>query len=438
MSRKQILILILVLVVHALLGVYRPGGLMAYALPSLCWGLLALTTLWVCGLEKIRLWFSKQLSVMAAIIAIFQIFILMDAGIFTGFGKSPLLFTPLGITINLVLVSTTLLGTELSRAYLIKNYNRKRPLLTLGLVTLLYSQTITPITGLLTLNEPLAIAQFLGTGVLPALAESLLASYLALLAGPIASIAYLAPLKAFQWFSPVLPNLSWGIEALLGVVPPTIGFLYIDRITPPSLLRRVGIPTEAKQLFRFTRAKKSSKPGWTTISILCVFMVWTTTGLLGFYPTVILSGSMRPTMDIGDIAIVIQTPIEKIKLGDVIQYWQEREMVIHRVYDTYEMGSTRFIITKGDANTAPDVDPIFPAQIRGRLIFIVPKLGWISIYVKTTIAGIWSFFSANIILVYATLTIAAFMASVYMIHAYKSRSTRRWRSLHGRRGWLRR
>jgi len=408
---------------------------MAYAAPSVCWALLALTVLRVCGLEKIRIWFNKRLSLIAAFIAVLQIFILMYAGLFEGFGRSPYSFTPTGVTINLILVSTTLLGTEFSRAYLIKSYSRRRPFLTLTLVTLLYSLVITPITGILTLisGKPLSVAEFLGIRLLPTVTENLLASYLALLAGPIASIAYLAPLKAFQWFSPILPNLSWGIEALLGVVPPTIGFLYIDRITPPILLRRVGIPTEAKQLFRFTRAKKSSVPRWTTISILCVLMVWTTTGLLGFYPTVILSGSMRPTIDVGDIAIVIQTPIEKIKLGDIIQYWQEREMVVHRVYDTYETGSTRLIITKGDANTAPDVDPVFSAQIRGKLIFIVPKLGWISIYVKTTIAGIWSFFSANTTLAYATLTIAAFMASIYMVHAYKSRST--LRRLYRRRGW---
>jgi len=83
MSRKPVLILILVLTVYVLLSAFHPGGLMAYAFPSTCWALLALTTLWVCGLERIRSWFNKRLSVMAALIALFQILLLMNVVLYT-------------------------------------------------------------------------------------------------------------------------------------------------------------------------------------------------------------------------------------------------------------------------------------------------------------------------------------------------------------------
>jgi len=414
---------------------------MAYAFPSTCWALLALTTLWVCGLERIRSWFNKRLSVMAALIALFQILLLMNVGLFTGFGRSPYSFTPIGISINLIVVSSTLLGTELSRAYLIKNLGKKKPLLTLGLTTLLYAFINISLIGflnLLTIKEPLRLADFIGTKLLPAVSENFLASYLTLLAGPIASLAYRAPLQAFQWFLPILPNLPWGFEALLGVMPPTLGLLYINQLTTPTMLRRIGIFTETKGFHRPAKVRKSSLMGWMTISILCVLVVWTTTGLLGFYPTIIASGSMRPAMDVGDVAIIVGTPIEKIRQGDIIQYWREREMVIHRVFDIHQTGGYKLFVTKGDANQGPDREPVLPSQIKGKLIFIMPKLGWISIYVKTTIAGIWSFLSAKILLAYATLAITAFMASIYMVHAHKSRSTRRWKSLHRKTGWPRR
>ena len=432
MSRNKYIILALVLAVYALLSLFHPGGLMAYAFPSTCWALLALATMKICGLNKIQSWFNKRIFLMAALIAVFQIFALIDAGLLTGFGKSPLSFTPRGLTINVILVLSTLVGTELSRAYLMKNFGKKKPFLTLGLVTLLYTFINVSIFGFLSFNDPLSFSQFLGTGFLPAVTENLLACYLAFLGGPIASLAYRGPLQAFQWFSPILPDLPWGYEALLGVMIPTIGFITINQVTPPTLLKKLGIPTQTKRSRRFTKTKKPSIRGWTILSILCVLIVWTSTGLLGFYPTVVASGSMRPTMEVGDLAIVVSTDPSKIQVGDIIQYWQEGEMTLHRVVEITGEGGTRLFVTKGDDNPIPDTDPVFPAQIRGKLTFTIPKLGWIPIYTKTAIANIWSFLTANTILAYAIVSTITLTASIYTIHAYKNRPHRYWRR---KRGW---
>ena len=410
---------------------------MAYALPSICWGLLALATLWICGLKKIQSWFNKQIFFMATLIAAFQIFVLIDAGLISGFGKSPLSFTPTSLMINLMLVLSTLLGIELSRAYLMKNFARKKPFLTLGLVTLLYTFINVSVLGFLnflTASEPLRLADFLGASFLPTVAGNLLASYLALLGGPAASLAYRGPLQAFQWFSPIIPDIPWGYEALIGVMIPTIGFITLNQFTPPKLLKKIGIPTQTKRPRRFTKTKKTSVRGWTIVSVLCVLIVWASTGLLGFHPTVVASGSMRPTMDVGDIAIVVSADPSEIQVGDILQYWHEGEMTLHRVVEITGEGGSSLFVTKGDDNPISDADPVLPAQIRGKIIFTIPKLGWISIYTKTAIASIWSFFSANTILAYVMLTTITSVASIYAIHAYKNRPHRYWQR---KRGWLR-
>jgi len=403
---------------------------MAYFVPSICWATIALTTLYICGFEKIRSWTNRRIALMALLAAVFQIFILIDAGLISKFGKSPLSFTPRGIALNLTLVTTTLLGTELSRAYLTKNLNRKRPTLTLGLMTILYTFINVSILTLLNFQDPLAYSKFLGTGFLPVLTQNLLATYLALLSGPAASLAYLAPLQSFLWFSPILPNLPWGYEALLGVMVPTIGFIAITQATNPTLLRKIGILSRTRKPTRPT--KKSSPRGWLIVSALCVLMVWGSTGLLGFYPSVIGSGSMRPTMDVGDLALVISVDSAKIQVGDVVQFWDGEQMILHRVIDVVGEGNAILFQTKGDNNPAPDPDPVLPAQIRGKIIFNIPKLGWISIYLKTAITNTWSFLSVNTTLAYATLTTITFMALIYTIHAYKKRSHSYWRR---RRGW---
>ncbi|TES83238.1 MAG: signal peptidase I [Hadesarchaea archaeon] len=422
MSRKVIIILIMLLAVYGLLSVFHPGGLMAYVFPSVCWGLLALATLWACGLRRIRSWFDKRVTIVAALVAIFYIIIYMDIGLFTGFGRSPLSFTPGALMVNLILVSSTLLGMEFSRAYIIKSFGGRRPFLTVGLVTLLYSFISISIVGLLSFSDPLALTRFLGTGLLPIVAVNLLASYLALIGGPIASLAYRAPLMALMWFSPILPNLSWGTEALLGVMAPVMSFLVINQFTPTVTLRRSGIPVEPKG---FGRNRRSSLRGWMIASVLCVIVVWTSTGLLGIRPTTMISGSMQPTMDVGDIAIVLDVPADSVQPGDIIQFWRDEEMVVHRVVEISRSGNGRLFVTKGDANREPDAAPVYPSQVRGKVVLNIPKVGWAAIAVKGFFSGVWSIFSANPVLIVLAIMSGAFI--FYVFRAHKNRSVKRWR-----------
>jgi len=429
LSRKALFILILAFSVYTFLSIYRAGGYLAYAVPSASWVLVALATICVCGFSNMRSWLNKRVVVMAALIAILQIFILIDSGFVTGFGKSPYSFTPKGLTFNLIYVLSALVGMELSRAYLMKNYGKKKPLLTLVLVTLLYSFPITSIVGLLTINSPLAISEFLGKELLPTVTESLLASYLAFLSGPLASLTYRGPIQAFKWFSPILPDLPWGYESLIGVMTPTIGFIAINITTTQTDLRKAGIPTQKKPAPRLRKSQSSMK-GWLAISVFLVLAVWTSTGLLGFYPTIIASGSMRPTMDVGDIAIVTSTDPSKIQVGDIIQYWQKEEMVLHRVIEIHQTDLGTLFRTQGDANDAPDPDPVFPNQIRGKLILTIPKIGWISIYIKTAIAEAISFFTNNIILGYATLTTIIAASTGMFYTRYNSPTNKLRRRMH--------
>lgn len=424
--RKVIMILIMVLSVYGLLSVFHPGGLMAHIFPSACWGLVALATLWACGLKRIKSWFDKRVSIVAALVAIFYIIIYIDIGLFTGFGRSPVSFAPRALMLNLILVSSTLLGMEFSRGYIIKSFGRKRPFLTIGLVTLLYSFISVSIIGVLNFKDPVALSKFLGTEFLPVIAVNLLASYLALIGGPIASLAYRAPLVAIMWFSPVLPNLSWGTEALLGVMVPTMSFLAINQFIPPATLRRLGISTEVRG-FGKAVSKKFSLRFWVIIPIVCLLGVWIMTGLMGFQPTTVISGSMSPTMDVGDVAIVRQVSTDSIEPGDIVQYWKEGGgMVIHRVIDVQDQGGTRLFITKGDANTTPDAQPVDPSQIRGKLILTIPKVGWVPIAFKSFISGAWSFLTANVVLAYAALTTALGACIFYAIRVFRSRPAKRF------------
>jgi len=349
-----------------------------YVLQPILWGLLAWAILRLprySPASKLRL--RSSLIQLGLIIGFIQIGVFVIGGLFSGFGKSPYSFTPLGIFTNLIFVGSMLIGMELSRAWLINRLGRRHTFLALGWVTLLYTLLCLPLARITSLGANIESVTFLNSSFLPLLAENLLATFLAFLAGPLAAIAYRGTLLGFEWFCPILPDPTWVLKGLLGTIVPIIGLVVVQRFhssrTQPSHARR---------------AKQGSLTGWIMTTIVAVLIIWFSVGLFPVHPTTVVSGSMRPVMDVGDIAIVAQAPADIIKPGDIIQFRRpEQVTVMHRVVEVQETEGGKFFITKGDANDAPDTDPVIPENVVGKYVFTIRKIGWVAIVVKGFFAG---------------------------------------------------
>ena len=387
------IILGLITAIYIIINLVIPGAFSgfigAYVIRPLLWIILAIIVFLIAKNEglniwqfkKIRRWEMGKTPVHAALlIGGFQVSLLIIVGLFAGFGESPYSHTPNSILINILYIGSMLFGIELSRAYLIKKGTSTRRNITLILasVTILFMLVnIAPVAfTVLDFSAPAESVKFLGETIIPLLAMGLFASYLAYLGGALAAIGYMGTLQAFEWFSPVLPNLDWTLIALIGTLGPAIGFLIIQnsiQLTQPGARRTRG------------RTKtKDPALSWTAVAIVSLLIVFFSFGYLGVQPTVIYSGSMRPAMDVGDVAILSEVPINEIQEGDIIQYRIANSTIpiVHRVYDISGEGDTKVFITKGDANSAPDSDPILAEQVVGKAVFTIPKLGWIPIYVK--------------------------------------------------------
>lgn len=97
---------------------------------------------------------------------------------------------------------------------------------------------------------------------------------------------------------------------------------------------------------------------------------------------VVQTGSMRPAINPGDIAIT--GPVGGAFSGDiapgkVITFSAGKDTVTHRVISV-ENG---LIKTKGDANEDPDASAVSPAQIKGVYLFKVPYLGYVQSFAST-------------------------------------------------------
>jgi len=412
--------LIPILIVYIILTIYKPSDLSVYLLPILLWGFASLAVLLIYNF-KILWQFNKIINVIALLTAILQISALMISGLITSFGRSPYVFTPTIIILNMAYFLFPIIAKEFSRAYLINSYPKRKIFTRIALTALFYTFINFPLIKFLTLDASAETAKFLGSDLLPTFAQSLLATYLALLSGPIASIAYLGTLEAFKWLSPILPNPPWALKALITTLIPVVGFLSVSDALSPFKLMQLGIISRTELRSRMGKAKKPTRSSWVIIAAISVILVFGSTGLLGFQPSIIASGSMRPTLDVGDIAITVQTRPENIKVGDIIKYWRQGEPapIIHRVIQADRAGGITYIVTKGDANDAPD-EPITVTQTVGKVVLIIPKIGWISIALKTAILAAASYIQNNFALAIALMGLA-FAYSAFRIHKYRNK-----------------
>lgn len=383
---RQVVPLICLVVTYLVLSLAGLVGIYAYIVPSACWLALAFVTLKIYGLNNVKASFDKNLVLLAGITAATQITVLIFISIFTSFGRSP--YTGGSIFLNILYFTSALVGTELARAQIITVFPKHKKLIGVALVTLIFAVTAFTPARYLSLGEPVETVKFLGQNFLPAISMSLLATYLALLGGPTASITFMGVLQGFEWLSPILPNPDWTLQALVGTLIPAVGFIIINETVKPALLIRHGLTTE-KEVRQKNRKKEKFPYGWIGISVLALILLWGNSGLFGFQPSVVASGSMTPSLQVGDMAVVVQTKPENIQVGDVIQYRGQTEPVIHRVIDKYTQGGTTFFITKGDANNAQDPAPVNEKQVVGKTAFVIPKLGWASISLRSGAAAVY-------------------------------------------------
>ncbi|MFB8227164.1 signal peptidase I [Cellulosimicrobium sp. NPDC055967] len=104
--------------------------------------------------------------------------------------------------------------------------------------------------------------------------------------------------------------------------------------------------------------------------------------VLGATPYTVLTGSMRPTYAPGTMVVVRPVDVARVAPGDVVTYQLASgrpEVVTHRVVAVgVGPDDARVLTTQGDANAAPDPEPVRPVQLRGSVVYAVPLLGWVS------------------------------------------------------------
>ncbi len=112
----------------------------------------------------------------------------------------------------------------------------------------------------------------------------------------------------------------------------------------------------------------------------------------------VLSGSMRPGMEVGAMVFTERVDPAAVEVGDVITFVRPAgrgELVTHRVADVDTSTGSPVFTTKGDANDVADVDPVPASAVVGTPRWVVPELGrWASVVHSPRASAHWCCWSA--------------------------------------------
>jgi len=372
------LLILINLLQNSVFGIHLKGLPGNYGLPFLMWILFSAFVLWLPRVRtqsklrhhRLNLWLAAMCVLLSALGTLLQ-------GAISGFGRSPYDHSLFGIVINIAVLGATVAGIELSRAWLMNRYFLTRPYIGIPLLSFIFTLFNFPWNRFTNISTALSAVNFLGSEFLPSLAQNLLCTYLAFWGGPLPPIIYRGGITAIERLSPVLPLNNWVSQTLFGILAPVLGIIIVRQIF-----------LEENQRIKRNRDAEGLM-GWTMTSVSAILIMWFAMGVFSYAPRVILSGSMQPEINIGDVVIIHRIPAEKVpekvQVGDIIMFPLNDLKVTHRVIKAYQVYGKNYYVTKGDANPDPESKPVPQANVQGKVVMVVPKIGWLTLLLKGAI-----------------------------------------------------
>ena len=108
-------------------------------------------------------------------------------------------------------------------------------------------------------------------------------------------------------------------------------------------------------------------------------------GIFGYKPLIVLSGSMSPTFNYGDMIVVKDVDTDTLKKGDIVSFKNSKKHITTHRISGLKNGC---FITKGDANNTEDTGIVCPKYVVGKYSYKVPVMGTIIMFIQTSIGFI--------------------------------------------------
>ena len=115
------------------------------------------------------------------------------------------------------------------------------------------------------------------------------------------------------------------------------------------------------------------------LAVMAVALPFSVPKLFGYQIYNVLTQSMEPAMPVGSAIYVKRCDPQALRQGEIITFRLSEATGLvetHRVVENDTQA--RQLITKGDANALPDVNPVSYERVVGKVVMCIPVLGTVS------------------------------------------------------------
>lgn len=205
--------------------------------------------------------------------------------------------------------------------------------------------------------------------IFPSISKNFLLTYISKKVGYSPCILYRVIMDTYVILVPIIPAVGDYINAMVLIVFPLILFYSLYKTIEPK-----------KRGYIHTQPKNKSSKIWAGVNIaMFLIVIYFTSGVFRFYALTIVSGSMEPTINIGDMIIVdtyYKNHIDEINLGDVLVFNKHGVAVSHRIVEIKKKENKFSFYTKGDNNESMDDWIVESDEVIGVTRVNVPVIGY--------------------------------------------------------------
>lgn len=217
--------------------------------------------------------------------------------------------------------------------------------------------------------------KYMSQTIVPLIVTNCLFTYLSIMSANLPATIYRCLLMLMTILLPIFPALNWLIKTMMEIVLVIIASLYVNYVDIKS-----------SRIMTRRQVKKESVVSYIPFVIVLVVLVCFISGTFKYQPIAVLSNSMLPTFARGDAVImkkIDKKDLKKLKKGTILYYSKEGRLIVHRIVSVKHTDDGKVeATTKGDNNNANDPWVITEDDMIGTVSFMIPYIGYPSVWVN--------------------------------------------------------
>ncbi len=365
---KELLIIITIYIFITINLITKDMALYMNVINPMFWGTILIYLIWNIKKYYIRFNINKRYFIAIFIISCVYVVSYFYIGFILGFSKSPYNHDILSILKNIITRLLPIISIEITRAVIVtRNKNNK---LVLVITTILLILAEINYSALIMNRQE--VFQYIFSDVAGIVSVGILSTYLTLKGSYLLPVIYRLFNKVVILILPILPNINWFISGAINVISPIVVYI----------LFKYELIKENKDM-RKQKENLKSKISYTLAISFSITLICFMLGIFKHEPIAILSNSMAPTFNRGDIVIfkkLEEEQLKEISIGTIIVYTIGDQNIAHRIVDVKKENGTVLYKTKGDSNNIADMEQVQINQIKGVYAFHIKYIGFPSVF----------------------------------------------------------